>query len=219
MTDARLAQRQKMVREQLLNRGISDPAVIHAMETVPRHLFVPRDMRAFAYEDGPLSIGQGQTISQPYIVAYMVQAAKLRPESRVLEIGTGSGYAAAVASFCAKEVYTIERLASLAESAQQCLDELNYPNIHVLVGDGSQGWPEHAPFDAVIVTAGAPVLPESLAEQIRPGGCLVIPVGDRHDQELLRYTRSEDGELIREKLLDVRFVPLIGVEGWQEGRY
>lgn len=213
--DQYLVLRQKMVQDQLYRRGIKDPVVLKAMETVPRHAFVPQHMLPYAYEDGPLSIGEGQTISQPYIVAYMVEAAQLTPESRVLEIGTGSGYAAAVASRCAKEVYTVERIPSLAERATGVIEQLGYDNVHVLVGDGSKGWAEHAPYDAVIVTAGAPVVPEQLVDQVVVGGGIIIPVGDLYTQQLIRVSKNEKGDLQYEGLLDVRFVPLIGEDGWQ----
>lgn len=208
-------QRKLMVEEQIRQRGITDPAVLEAMLKVPRHLFVPRDLRMFSYEDRPLPIGEGQTISQPYIVAYMIDALEPKDSDRVLEIGTGSGYAAAVLSRVVKEVYTIERVERLAQKAGQVLKQLGYDNIVTRTGDGSLGWPEAAPFDGIIVSAGAPVVPDALAEQLAPGGRLVIPVGDRVYQNLVRVRRKDNGELVQEYLAGVCFVPLIGEQGWK----
>lgn len=210
--------RKLMVAEQLVPMGIFDKAVLTAMGEVPREEFVPHDMRRWAYEDGPLPIGQGQTISQPYIVAYMAQALELARTDRVLEIGTGSGYAAAVVSRVAAEVHSIERLATLAEVARERLQGLGYLNIHVHVGDGSLGLPGHAPYDAIVVTAGAPWVPAALKQQLAPGGRLVIPVGSHLDlQELVRVRRTGAGEYTSERLLGVRFVPLVGADGWHGG--
>jgi len=160
-------------------RGISDSEVLRALREVPRHRFLPEGLAEFAYQDTPLPIGEEQTISQPYIVAWMTQAAELKPGHRVLEVGTGSGYAAAIASRIAAEVYSVERHAALAESARRRLAELGYHNVHVLHGDGTGGWPEHGPFDAILVTAGGPSVPPALVDQLKPGGTLIMPVGGR----------------------------------------
>jgi protein-L-isoaspartate(D-aspartate) O-methyltransferase len=213
------AQRRRMVNTQLAARGIRDPDVLEAMSTVPREAFVAADQAPFAYADSALPIGQEQTISQPYIVALMTEALELAGDERVLEIGTGSGYAAAVLSRIAKEVYTVERHLKLARAAGARFRHLGYDNIHVNVGDGTLGWAEHAPYDAIIVTAGAPEIPELLLDQLEVGGRLVIPVGPtRNLQELMRLRRSSDGDFKRENLGGVRFVPLVGEAGWQTGR-
>jgi protein-L-isoaspartate(D-aspartate) O-methyltransferase len=216
MTDFAAA-RDAMVRRHLEARGLRDPRVLAAMRSVPREAFLPPEMAEFAYEDAPLPISEGQTISQPYIVALMAAALEAGPDDRVLEIGTGSGYAAAVVGRIAREVYTIERHGPLAESATGRLRALGYDNVHVRHGDGTLGWPEHAPYDAIVVTAGGPDVPPALVEQLAPGGRLVIPVGqDRSLQQLVRLRRGADGSLKREDLGDVRFVPLIGAQGWDE---
>jgi protein-L-isoaspartate(D-aspartate) O-methyltransferase len=207
--------RERMVQEQIIRRRISDPATLASMRQVPRDVFVPSTLRQYAYDDGPLPIGEGQTISQPYIVALMTQAAELNASSIVLEIGTGSGYAAAILSRIAKEVYTIERIRSLAEVAQHRFLELDYKNVHVKVGDGSLGWPEKGPFDAIIVTAGAPVVPASFLSQLKVGGRVIIPVGNTFTQELLRLRKTEQNTYLQEILELVRFVPLIGKQGWE----
>lgn len=207
--DARQGQRQEMVRTQLQGRDITDEAVLAVMEQVPRHLFVPEAERARAYADHPLPIGLRQTISQPYIVAYMTQALGVEEGDRVLEIGTGSGYQAAVLSLLAAEVYTIEILPPLAERARKQLVELGYDNVQVRAGDGYFGWPERAPFDGIMVTAAPDHVPPRLVEQLAPGGRLVMPVGDRY-QELVRITRGEEGTTTFERLLPVRFVPMTG---------
>jgi len=207
--------RAHMVRSHLAARGVRDAAVLEAMRTVPREAFLPPELEEFAYSDAPLPIERGQTISQPYIVALMAAAARLRPADRVLEVGTGSGYAAAVLGRIAHEVYTIERHEELATMAAERLTRLGFGNVWVLHGDGTLGWPEHAPYDAIVVAAGGPKVPEALLEQLAPGGRLVIPVGEgRGLQQLLRVTRGIDGRFRREELADVRFVPLIGAEGW-----
>ncbi|MCL6634921.1 MAG: protein-L-isoaspartate(D-aspartate) O-methyltransferase [Peptococcaceae bacterium] len=202
-----------MVELQLVPRGISSEPVLQAMLAVPRHCFVPPRLQAHAYYDGPLAIGEGQTISQPFVVALMIEALEPAPAHRVLEVGTGSGYAAAVLSRIVSMVYTIERFESLAGEARSRFRALNYANIRVRVGDGTKGWPEEAPFDGIVVSAGAPSVPGSLCDQLKPGGCLVIPVGDRRCQELLRVRRT-DGGFARENLGPVHFVPLVGEEGW-----
>lgn len=201
----------------LKRRGIADQAVLDAMAEVPREKFVGVDLAEFAYDDTPLPIEEGQTISQPYIVAAMTEALQLEPDDKVLEIGAGSGYAAAVLSRIAKQVYTIERHRALAHQAQERLDDLDYDNAEVLVGDGTLGWPEHAPYDAIIVTAGGPEPPRSLIEQLAIGGRLVIPTGPTlNQQKLLRLTRVGEDEIETEELGAVRFVPLIGEEGWED---
>ncbi len=208
--------RDLMIREQLEERGISDPDVLAAMREVPREKFVPADLRGYAYEDGPLPIGEGQTISQPYMVAYMTEALELSQGDQVLEIGTGSGYAAAVLSRIVAEVHTVERIAGLAAAAQERLDRLGYLNIRIHVGDGSLGWPEQAPYDAIVVTAGAPDVPQSLMEQLAVGGRLVIPVGHNLTfQTLVRVRRAGKDDYRRESLMAVMFVPLIGAAGWE----
>ncbi len=200
-------ERRVMTDSQIRARGVRDPLVLAAINKVPRHLFVPEGMRGWAHADEPLPIGQGQTISQPYIVAYMTEALGLQGGERVLEVGTGSGYQTAVLAEIAREVWTIEIVESLALQARSILDSLGYANIHYRVGDGSGGWPESAPFDAVIVTAAAARMPESLEGQLGPGGRMIVPVGT-YLQELFLVRREEKG-LMRERLLAVRFVPLV----------
>ncbi|MGB8397392.1 protein-L-isoaspartate(D-aspartate) O-methyltransferase [Bradyrhizobium sp.] len=209
------ALREEMVRRNIVARGVRDDLVLDAMRKVPRELFLPENLREFAYEDSPLPIAGEQTISQPYIVAFMAEALMLKGGEKVLEIGAGSGYAAAVLSEIAANVYTVERLGQLADKAAATLADLGYDNVHVLHGDGTRGWPEHAPYDAIVVAAGGPQVPESLKEQLRIGGRLVIPVGtDQRSQELIRVTRVSANEYRSEDIADVRFVPLIGEEGW-----
>lgn len=204
-----------MIREHLMGRGIRDARVLAAMREVPRESFLPDEMHAFAYDDSPLPIAAGQTISQPYIVAYMIEALELEGNERVLEIGTGSGYAAAVLSRCAAQVNTVERIAVLAQSARSRLEELGYRNVTVHLGDGTLGWQEQAPYQGIVVTAGAPEVPKALLEQLAPGGRLVIPVGaTQHLQSLVRVRRVGEGEYRHEDLGPVRFVPLIGEQGW-----
>ena len=207
--------RHEMVETAIVARGVRSELVLDAMRSVPRESFLPKQLREFAYEDAPLPIEQSQTISQPYIVAFMTEALGLNGGERVLEIGAGSGYAAAVLSKIAGDVYTVERIGQLAEKAASTLADLGYHNVHVLHGDGTKGWPEHAPYDGIIVAAGGPSIPESLKEQLKVCGRLVIPVGrDPKIQELVRVTRVSESEYEREDLADVRFVPLIGQEGW-----
>ena len=211
------AARRAMVDLQLAARDIRDPAVLGAMRAVPREAFVPLDLVDYAYDDGPLPIGAGQTISQPYVVAFMIAAAAPTAGDRALEIGTGSGYSAAVLASIVKAVYTVERLALLAEGARARLSDLGYRNVHVRCGDGTLGWPEHAPYDVIIVTAGGPRVPPALLAQLATGGRLVMPVGgDRFFQQLVRYSRRSDGRITEETMEAVAFVPLIGAEGWPE---
>jgi len=204
----RADEREAMVERQIAARGVDDPGVLAAMRAVPRHVFVPPDAAPFAYDDRPLPIGHGQTISQPFVVAFMTAAAELDPSDRVLEVGTGSGYQAAVLAEIVGEVWTIEILAPLAERAERDLRESGYDRVHVRTGDGYRGWPEEAPFDAIVVTAAPDHVPEPLLEQLASGGRLVIPVGGA-SQEILRITRTADG-FERESLLPVRFVPMTG---------
>ena len=211
--------RKEMVAHNIAARGVRDELVLEAMGKVPREQFLPKNLREFAYEDSPLPIAGEQTISQPYIVAFMAEALMLKGGEKVLEIGAGSGYAAAVLSEIAANVYTVERLGQLADKAAARLADLGYDNIHVLHGDGTRGWPEHAPYDAIVVAAGGPQVPESLKEQLKIGGRLVIPVGtDQRAQELVRVTRISADEYRSEDIADVRFVPLIGEEGWEVAR-
>ncbi len=201
--------RDRMVEVQIRARGVEDPLVLEAMSRVPRHLFVPKLYRPLAYTDGPLPIGKGQTISQPYIVAFMTEALQLSPDDRVLEVGTGSGYQAAVLGEIVREVYSIEIIPELGESARELLEEMGYRNIRVRIGDGYLGWPEKAPFDAIIVTAAADKIPPPLIEQLKDGGRLCIPVGGKNAvQSLMRITKKE-GKIRKETLLPVRFVPLV----------
>ncbi len=206
--------RDRMVEEDFRRRGIKDVRVLDAMARIPRHFFVPPSERAHAYEDRALPLELGQTISQPYMVAYMTEALRVRPGDHVLEVGTGSGYQTAVLARLAAEVFTIERIGDLQGTAHEVLDELGIRNVHYRVGDGTLGWPEHAPFDRTLVTAGAPAVPAALKEQLSAeGGVLVIPVGDPEVQELIAVTR--DGARWKwEPLLGCRFVPLVGDEGW-----
>jgi protein-L-isoaspartate(D-aspartate) O-methyltransferase len=211
------ASRDRMV-ETIAGRGVSDPGVLAAMRDTPREMFVDPELRPYAYEDRPLSIGDRQTISQPYIVALMIDAAKLKPGDRVLEIGTGSGYAAAVMRRLAARVYTVERHASLAEAARRRFAELGLDNIETRIGDGSLGWPEAAPFDAILVAASGPEFPDALKRQLAPDGRLVMPVGPEvHRQTLSRLTRRGADEDRIDDLGPVAFVPLIGEQGWPIG--
>ena len=203
-----LEQRRRMVEHQIRRRGIRDKHVLAAMERVPRHAFVPASMRELSYTDGPLPIGKGQTISQPFIVASMSEALDLRPGMKVLEIGTGSGYQAAVLAEMGLEVYTIEYIHSLATEAKERLRGLGYDRIRFRCGDGRLGWPEKAPFDGIIVTAAADVVPDALGSQLATGAHMIIPVGT-YGQDLWLYRKNEDGSLEGEKLYAVRFVPLV----------
>ena len=208
-------QRAEMVEKQLRRRGIQDPAVLAAMLAVPRHEFVPAEFRSRAYEDVPLPIGGGQTISQPYIVAAMTFALRPRTSDRALEIGTGCGYQAAVLSLLGKEVFTIERQPELASAASERLTKLGYPNVHVHCGDGTLGLPEFAPFDAILVAAAAPAAPEPLLAQLGEGGRMIIPVGDTDSQEL-QLIEKRAGAFSTKALEGCRFVPLVGHHSWQK---
>lgn len=197
-----------MVEEQLSSRGIRDRAVLSAMSTVPRHQFVPSQLMSLAYTDRPLPIGHHQTISQPYIVAYMLEAAHLKPNQKILEIGTGSGYQTALLSQLVAEVYTIEIIPDLAKAAQKTLSQLGYENIHVKIGDGYRGWPQHAPYDAIIVTAAPAQIPAPLIEQLTTNGRIIIPIGFGY-QELVVLSKTAEG-LHQETMLPVQFVPMTG---------
>jgi protein-L-isoaspartate(D-aspartate) O-methyltransferase len=205
--------RNRMVQEQLINRDIVDPATIKAMSEVPRHLFVDDAMQGRAYGDHPLPIGAGQTISQPYIVATMTQALGLTGTEKVLEIGTGSGYQAAVLSRICDQVYTVERINSLLARARKIFDKLRYYNIRSKLDDGTMGWPDNGPYDAIIVTAGGPEVPEPLVDQLSDNGRLIIPVGDQHVQEL-QLVQKNEGQVEMSCLASVRFVDLVGEHGW-----
>lgn len=215
-----VTQREAMVERQIIRRRIADQRVIEALRKVPREEFVPEEMREFAYEDSALPIEAEQTISQPYIVARMAEAAEIQPGVRVLEIGTGSGYAAAVLAVLAEiagEVFTVERHVGLARSAQERFRRLGYVNVETRVGDGTVGWPEAAPFDAIVATASGPSVPEMLKRQLAPGGRLVMPVGARDEiQRLVLVRRTGEDDFLEETLGEVRFVPLIGAHGWEE---
>ena len=208
-------QRAEMIEKQLRRRGITNPAVLVAMEAVPRHEFVPGELRSSAYEDAPLPIGAGQTISQPYIVAAMTAALRLSPTDRVLEIGTGCGYQAAVLSRLAKEVFTIECRTELASAASKRLARLGYANVHVHCGDGTLGLPECAPFDAILVAAAAPAVPQPLLAQLADGARMILPVGDSEHQEL-RLIEKRGSEFLTNTLEGCRFVPLVGYHGWRD---
>jgi protein-L-isoaspartate(D-aspartate) O-methyltransferase len=205
---ARADERNRMVDAQIADRGIDDPRLLDAMRRVPRHELVPPDVRQYAYGDGPLAIGHGQTISQPYVVAFMTDALELEPGDRVLEVGTGSGYQAAVLAELVREVWTIEIVEPLAKRAERDLARLGYQNVHVRAGDGYRGWPEQAPFDAIIVTAAPDHVPEPLVEQLAMGGRLVLPVGEG-TQVLVLLERTPEG-VTRRRLIGVRFVPMTG---------
>lgn len=208
-------QRARMVQQQIKGRGVHDPAVLRAMGEVPREWFVPARHRHLAYEDSPLPIAKGQTISQPYVVGYMISYLDLQPSDRVLEVGTGSGYAAAVLSRIVAEVYTVERHRTLAGYARERLATGGYTNVFVRQGDGTKGWPEHAPYDAIIVAAGGPYVPRALQEQLAIDGRLIMPVGrSRHNQNLVLLTRTGETTYDERLLSPVAFVPLVGDEGW-----
>jgi len=201
--------REQMVKRQIVARGIADPKIIEAMKKVPRHLFVAEKHRPSSYEDYPLPIGEGQTISQPYVVAFMTEALHLRAEDRVLEIGTGSGYQAAILAELVKEVYTIEIIEKLGKRAREILGQLGYKNIEVKIGDGYKGWPEKAPFDAIIVTCAPEAIPQPLMDQLREGGRMIIPVGRAgRIQHLVRGVKKQ-GRLVTGEVMEVRFVPMV----------
>lgn len=208
-------QRAEMVEKQLRRRGIDDNCVLSAMRAVPRHEFVAEELRGRAYEDAPLPIGSGQTISQPYIVAAMTAALRLQPTDRALEIGAGCGYQAAVLSLLAREVLTIERRAELAFAASEKLERLGYLNVHVHCGDGTLGLPEFAPFDAILVAAAAPAAPQPLLAQLAEGGRMIIPVGDADNQEL-QLIEKRGGKFSTKTMEGCRFVPLVGCHAWQK---
>ncbi len=212
-SEADLARAHRALLAELRRKGITDPRVLAALEKVPRHLFVLPEHLPLAYEDRPLPIGLGQTISQPYIVALSTQALAPTPEDRVLEIGTGSGYQTAILAELAKEVFTVERLPELSREAEERLRRLGYGNVRFRVGDGTKGWPEEAPFSRILVAAAAPKVPPSLFAQLAEGGRMVLPVGGRFDQDLW-LVRKEAGKPVYEYLCPVTFVPLIGEEGW-----
>lgn len=211
--------RERMVRTQLESRDIDDERVLEAFRQVPRERFVPEDYRDLAHRDGPIPIGRGQTISQPYVVALMTQALSIEPGDRVLEVGTGSGYQAAILAELDAEVFTVERHEELADFAREVLEKTGYDDVDLMHGDGTRGWAEHAPYDAILVTAAGPTTPKSLLEQLKVGGRLVIPVEEGVGrQQLVRVTRKDGDEFDRESLGAVAFVPLIGEEGWDEDR-
>jgi protein-L-isoaspartate(D-aspartate) O-methyltransferase len=208
-------ERRRMVDDQIVGRGIKDERVLAAMRRVPRHEFLPEAIRGMAYADNALPIGEGQTMSQPYMVAIMSELLGLTGTERVLEIGTGSGYQAAVLAELCGKVYTVERLKTIGEKARAALDRLGYQNVAIKVYDGTYGWKEMAPFDAILVTAGAPEIPAPLVEQLKDGGRMVIPVGDRFGQSLLKVVKTAEGAVTQRSIPCV-FVPLIGNHGWKE---
>jgi len=207
--------RELMVDHQVAKRGVEDGRLLDAMRKVPRHLFLPSEKWQFAYLDGPVRIGRGQTISQPFIVGLMTALLEVRPQHKVLDVGTGSGYQAAILGELAEEIHSIERHPELAVSAQHILQELGYEHVHVHVGDGSQGYPPCAPYDRIIVAAAAPAVPDALLKQLKIGGKMVIPVGSRFSQRLEVWEKNEKG-LSRSYHIPVVFVPLIGKDGWEE---
>ena len=210
------ALREQMVVTQIERRGVKDPRVLRAMREVPRHIFVPVEARSFAYADSPIQIGLGQTISQPYIVGLMTELLRLSPTDKVLEVGTGSGYQAAVLGELAAEVHTIERYADLAVEAEAHLSDLGYDNIHIHSGDGTLGYPPAAPYDRILVTAASPYVPSALKEQLADGGRLVIPVGKRYSSQILEIYDRKGDDFIAIKHISVVFVPLIGKDGWED---
>ena len=208
--------RRRMVEEQVIARGVKDPRVIDAMLKVPRHKFVEEALAGKAYQDAPLPIGEKQTISQPYMVAVMSEALMLDGSEGVLEVGTGSGYQAAVLALLADRVYSLERIPSLARRARKVLDDNGFSKVNIRLADGTVGWQGMGPFDGIIVTAGAPKVPQEYMDQLSLGGRLIIPVGDRESQILMRITRIGEAEYKEEKMLGCRFVPLIGNQGWKQ---
>jgi protein-L-isoaspartate(D-aspartate) O-methyltransferase len=210
------AKRQKMVETQLVSRGIKDSRVLAAMKKVPRHLFLDEALWPDAYEDHPLPIGEKQTISQPYIVALMTEVLNLKGNEKILEIGTGSGYQAAILAELAEQVYSIERIPSIAKRARRVLDDLKYSNIVITIGDGTLGWKEYSPYDGIIVTAASPYPPKTLLEQLKVGGRLIIPIGDEFTQDLTLYRRDNEFDYSKESYGGCRFVKLVGEHGWRE---
>jgi protein-L-isoaspartate(D-aspartate) O-methyltransferase len=208
-------ERSRMVDEQIVGRGVKDERVLAVMRKIPRHEFLPEGIRGMAYNDSALPIGEGQTMSQPYMVALMTEFLGLKGTERVLEIGTGSGYQAAVLAELCQKVYTVERIKTVADKARATLDRLGYKSVAIKVFDGTYGWKEMAPFDAIIVTAGSPDIPAPLVEQLKEGGRMVIPVGDRYGQQLVTVVKTAEGR-ITERSIPCVFVPLIGNHGWKE---
>ncbi len=208
--------RERMVRDQIEARGIKDKRLLNVMRKIPRHLFVEEALRDQAYNDYPLPIGEGQTISQPYIVALMTEALELKGQEKVLEIGTGCGYQTAILAELAQSVFTIERVPTLMQRAKAILDSLGYFNVAYKTGNGTLGWPEVAPFQGIIVTAAAPEIPQPYVEQLEPGGKMVIPLGDKFSQVLYKIIKLPDGRIKKQYLCGCRFVPLVGIYGWSE---
>ena len=208
-------ERSRMVDEQIVNRGVKDERVLAVMRKIPRHEFLPEGIRGMAYNDNALPLGEGQTMSQPYMVALMTESLRLKGSERVLEIGTGSGYQAAVLAEMGEKVYTVERIKTLADKARTTLDRLGYKSVAIKVYDGTYGWKEMAPFDAIIVTAGSPDIPAPLVEQLKEGGRMSIPVGDRYGQQLITVVKTAEG-VTTERSIPCVFVPLIGNHGWKE---
>jgi protein-L-isoaspartate(D-aspartate) O-methyltransferase len=214
--NAHNSKRQYMVDTQIIPRGIKNPRVIEAMLKIPRHLFLDEALWPQAYEDHPLPIGEKQTISQPYIVALMTEALRLTGKEKILEIGSGSGYQTAVLAELAEQVYTIERIPTIAKRARKIFDQLQYRNIVITIGDGTSGWKEHSPYDCIIVTAASPSTPRPLFEQLVTGGRLVIPIGDEFNQELMVYVKEDGKEFKEENYGGCRFVKLVGEHGWKK---
>ena len=208
-------ERNRMVDDQIVARGVKDPRVLAVMRKVPRHVFIPEAMRSMAYGDNALPLGESQTISQPYIVALMTELLELKGTERVLEIGTGSGYQAAILAELCEKVYTVERIKALADKARSTLDSLGYHTVAIKVYDGTYGWKEMAPYDAVMVTAGAPNVPDPLVEQLKEGGRMVIPIGERYGQRLITVVKTAEGAFTQ-KSIPCMFVPLIGNHAWKE---
>jgi len=208
-------ERNRMVDEQIAGRGVKDGRVLAVMRKIPRHEFLPEGIRGMAYNDSALPLGEGQTMSQPYMVAIMTELLGLKGTERVLEIGTGSGYQAAVLAELCEKVYTVERIKSLADKARATLDRLGYKSVAIKIYDGTYGWKEMAPFDAIMVTAGSPDIPAPLVEQLKEGGRMVIPVGDRYGQQLITVVKAAEG-MLTERSIPCVFVPLIGNHGWKE---
>jgi len=208
-------ERSRMVDEQIAGRGVKDERVLAVMRKIPRHEFLPEGIRGMAYNDSALPLGEGQTMSQPYMVALMTELLGLKGAERVLEIGTGSGYQAAVLAELCQKVYTVERIKTIADKARATLDRLGYKSVAIKIYDGTYGWKEMAPYDAIIVTAGSPDIPAPLVEQLKEGGRLVIPVGDRYGQQLITVVKTAEG-MITERSIPCVFVPLIGNHGWKE---